>query len=197
MRQLATLALLVLPTTALAGPWTQARGASYSKISVAYLNTSNEFDHRGRRLDLFEEEPGFEDGSFSDLHLALYGEVGLSDRTTLIGGLPLKALRAERTGLVGGGLLRGVWLAIVRLDGVHNTQPPPDIYGGPVVTPLPGGGGALPDLVIGDQHSLKVSPSIGYTLTPRLSLQVELSHVLSGTNALAGTQMTLGVVMTR
>ncbi|MBT4612380.1 MAG: hypothetical protein HOC05_20210 [Gemmatimonadetes bacterium] len=295
-RRFVLLVALLIPTVAAAGPWTQTQGSSYLKISAGYLSTVSEFNHKATRQDLFEEDPGFEDGSFRDMNLVLYGEYGLFDPLTLVGSLPLKALRASRTGLVGGGLLRqrsalstvglgdlsaslrlrllaepvvlavqagldlpfygdapdnegpplgsgeidaqahlllgrslgqiyvstrigykrragrlhdeilfgaeggrhwGRWLGALRLDAVRNVQTPPDIYGGPIVTPLPVGGGVLPDLVIGDQHSLKLNPSLTYTLSHGLQVQLEVLSVVSGTNTLAGTQWAIGVVATR
>ena len=83
------------------------------------------------------------------------------------------------------------------LDGVENTSTPPDIYGQTVVTPLPGGGGVLPDLVVGDQHVTKVSPALIYTMYPGLLLQADVFHVLAGKNTLSGTTFALGFVLAR
>ena len=95
-----------------------------------------------------------------------------------------------------GGYTRGPLLFKAGLDGLMNTKAPPDIYGATVVTPLPGGGGALPDLVVGDQDVLKVIAALIYTRRPGLSLQVELIHTLAGKNTLGGPQLSVGVVST-
>ncbi len=58
------------------------------------------------------------------------------------------------------GYTKGRTLFKVTLDGVRNTSKPPDIVGNMVVTPLEGGGGVLPDLVVGDQHIVKLNPAL-------------------------------------
>ncbi len=85
----------------------------------------------------------------------------------------------------------------VGLDGVENRSAPPDIYGRTVVTPLPGGGGVLPSLVVGDQHIAKVNPALIYSLKPGLLLQADVFHVLAGKNTLSGTTFALGFVLVR
>lgn len=80
------------------------------------------------------------------------------------------------------------------LDGVQNTSTPPDIAGNFVVTPLAGGGGVLPDLVVGDQHIVKLSPGIIYEWRQGVSLQAEAIRVVAGTNTLSGTIYSLGLV---
>ena len=296
---LATALLLLLPQAATAGAWTQPKGALWLKLSAGYLRTTEEFNHEGERLELLEEDPGSEDAAFRDLNLILYGEYGLLDAVTLVGGLPLKALRSERTGLVGGGLLRrqearntlgagdlslslrirlmarpvalaiqtglqiplgyderpdndgpplgsgnpnaeihflagvslyprpayltagvgyrrrggrlhdeipfsveGGWrrgrlLLKLLVQGVRNTKTPPDIFGAPVVTPLPGGGGAFPDLVVGDQHILQVTPAAIWELGSGLSVQAEIMRTAAGTNTLSGTTLSLGLLLRR
>lgn len=88
-----------------AGAWVQQKGGYYLKFSTAYLATTEEFNHEGRRLAILEEQPAFDDASFRDLNLTGYLEYGLSQRLTLIASLPFKTLRAERTVRIGGGLL--------------------------------------------------------------------------------------------
>ncbi len=95
------------------------------------------------------------------------------------------------------GYTAGRLLFKLALDGLQNTTVPPDIAGQTVVTPLPGGGGALPDLIVGDQHIAKFSPALIYTLSPGLSLQAEILHVLAGKNTLSGTTYTLAFVLAR
>ena len=105
-------------------------------------------------------------------------------------------LNDEVVYVVEGGYTRGRFLFKAGLDGLINTTAPPDIYGRTVVTPLPGGGGVLPDLVVGDQDVFKVIPAVIYALRPGLSLQVEMIHTLAGKNVLGGSQLSLGVVLT-
>ena len=88
----------------------------------------------------------------------------------------------------------GRLLLKLAFDGVRSTAEPPDIYGQTVVLPLPGGGGTLPDLVIGDQHIAKVNPAIACSIGPRLAIQADLFHTLSGTNTLLGTTYSFAVV---
>ena len=90
----------------------------------------------------------------------------------------------------------GPLLAKIGLDGIRNRSTPPDIAGQTVVTPLPGGGGVLPDLVVGDQHFTKLSPGIIYSLSPGMAVQAELLHVLAGTNTLSGIAFSLALILT-
>ena len=90
----------------------------------------------------------------------------------------------------------GPMLAKIGLDGIRNRSTPPDIAGQTVVTPLPGGGGVLPDLVVGDQHFTKLGPGIIYSLSPGRAVQAELLHVLAGTNTLSGTVFSLALILT-
>ena len=95
------------------------------------------------------------------------------------------------------GCTAGRLLFKLALDGRQNTATPPDIFGRTVVTPLPGGGGALPDLVVGDQHIAQLSPALIYTLKPGLALQGEIRHAIAGKNTLSGTAFTLALVLAR
>ena len=90
----------------------------------------------------------------------------------------------------------GPVLVKMALDGVRNRSTPPDIAGQTVVTPLPGGGGVLPNLVVGDQHITKLSPGLIYSLSPGRAVQAELLHVLAGTNTLSGTIFSIGLILT-
>lgn len=65
-----------------------------------------------------------------------------------------------------------------------------------VVTPLPGGGGVVPELIVGDQHVTKLNPALAYSLRPGLALQIEALHVIAGTNSLAGTIYSFGILLT-
>ena len=88
----------------------------------------------------------------------------------------------------------GLLLLKIALEGVRNTTKPPDIYGQTVVTPLPGGGGTLPDVQIGDQHFLKLNPAIQYAVGPELEVAIDLFHVLTGTDSLSGTTYVVSVI---
>ena len=105
-RALVLLVLIGSSEQARSGAWVQSKGAYYLKLSSSYLSTSRELNYRGEGLDLFDEHPGFTDGSFRDFNLTTYAEYGLSERVTMVSNLQYKALRASRTGLIGGGALR-------------------------------------------------------------------------------------------
>ncbi len=291
--------LLSFPGLAMAGAWTQKKHGYFLKISTNYLFTTKEFNHEGTRLDIFQERLIYQNTSFRDINVTLYGEYGLSDRVTLIGSLPVKTLTSRRTELIFGGQVQrdvvtttagpadlylaskvGLWarpvvlslqagikvplgydakpandgpplgtghvdldlqwlvgaslhplpgyvtgalgyryrsgplhdewffsleaglsarrfLFKVNLDGLKNTVPPPDIVGQPVTTPLPGGGGALPNIIIGDQDIFKISPSVIYYLRPRWVIQTEALHIFAGKDTISGTIYSLGVVVVR
>ena len=92
------------------------------------------------------------------------------------------------------GFTSGSALFKFNIDGIDNTSEPPDIAGNTVVTPLPGGGGVLPDPVAGDQNVFKLNPGIVYTLGNGLSLQGEVFYVAAGKNSLSGTSYSLSLV---
>ena len=81
------------------------------------------------------------------------------------------------------------------VEALRNVATPPDIYGQPIVTPLPGGGGVLPDIIIGDQHLTKVIPSITLNVSSTVGLQFEIIEPINGRNALNGTTYSLGLVL--
>jgi len=64
-----------------------------------------------------------------------------------------------------GGYSFGPALVKVTFDALKSTIAPPDIVGQPVTTPLPGGGGAFPNVIQGDQDIFKISPSLIVNLT--------------------------------
>lgn len=68
--------MVTAPVQLAAGAWVQMPGAYYFKLSANYLSTSEEFDHRGERLAILAEDPGFADASLKDLNVTLYGEYG-------------------------------------------------------------------------------------------------------------------------
>lgn len=86
------------------------------------------------------------------------------------------------------------FLLKVVFDGLQSTVTPPDIFGQEVVTPLPGGGGVLPNIIVGDQDIFKISPSLIYNAADWLSFQGEILHTIAGKNTVAGTVYSFGVV---
>ena len=92
---------------------------------------------------------------------------------------------------------RGRVLVKIGIDGLRNTSSPPDILGRTVVTPLPGGGGVLPRLEVGDQHVAKLSPALVFTVGRGLALEAQALHTLTGENAPSGTAYSLGLVLAR
>jgi hypothetical protein len=83
------------------------------------------------------------------------------------------------------------------VDGVRNTSTPPDIYGQAVIAPLPGGGGALPDILYGDQDYLKFLPAVMYKFRKNWGVNFELIHTAAGKNIITGTTYSLGLVTIR
>jgi hypothetical protein len=81
------------------------------------------------------------------------------------------------------------------MEALRNVTTPPDIYGQPIVTPLPGGGGVLPDIVIGDQHLTKIIPSITLNISDALGIQFEIIEPLAGRNTLNGRTYSVGLVL--
>jgi hypothetical protein len=83
------------------------------------------------------------------------------------------------------------------IDGVRNTSTPPDIYGQTVIAPLTGGGGALPDILYGDQDYLKFLPAVMYKFRENWGINFELIHTAAGRNIITGTTYSLGIVIIR
>lgn len=79
-------------------------------------------------------------------------------------------------------------------EGVKSTVTPPDLVGQPVVTPLPGGGGALPNIIEGDQDIFKINPSVSFSFNRKWSVQGELIHIFAGKNTVAGAAYSLGLI---
>lgn len=277
----------------------QARGGYYFKLSSGYLFTTEEFNHEGDRLDIFQERIIYENTSFRDFSLSAYLEYGLFERLTVVAQLPFKILTSKRTEILGDqllarivtlhtvgvadlslsgryglfhggfalslqggvkmpmgyeakpsndgpplgtgkldvkghllvgqslhpwplyvsgsagyrhrtgplhdqwlfafevGLTSGELLIKLAFEGVKSTVAPPDIVGQPVMTPLPGGGGALPNIIVGDQDIYKASPSITYSLGRGLAMQAEIWHIFAGKNTVAGSTYTFGLILSR
>lgn len=83
------------------------------------------------------------------------------------------------------------------VDGIRNVRKPPDLAGNIVVTPLPGGGGVAPSVIVGDQHITKINPSIGLEFQPGRTVQLEAFHTIAGRNTTSGTVLALGLVFER
>lgn len=94
------------------------------------------------------------------------------------------------------GLTLGKFFLKSYAEVLRNVVTPPDIFGQRVVTPLEGGGGVVPDVIIGDQHLTKIIPSVTYQLTDTIGLQAEIIEILGGKNTLSGTTYSFGLVMT-
>jgi hypothetical protein len=94
----------------------------------------------------------------------------------------------------------GKFLFKTYFEMIRNTIDPPDVYGQPIVTPLPGGGGVLPDVFlygVQDEDVTKILPSIIYTVTEGIAIQAEINHILSGKNTLSGTTYSFGLIFSR
>lgn len=92
--------------TGLAGAWSQKKGGVYLRVASLYLQTSSEFDYKGRRVEnfgyTFEKSPNsIRDPKFRDLSLALYVEYGLSNRLTAIADFSFKSITSQRIELYG------------------------------------------------------------------------------------------------
>ena len=91
----------------------------------------------------------------------------------------------------------GRFLLKTTFDAIKSTVAPPDIVGQPVISPLPGGGGALPNIIVGDQDIFKLSPSLIFKFDQWFSLQAELLHIFAGKNTVAGSIYSLGLIFER
>ncbi len=80
---------------------------------------------------------------------------------------------------------------------LRNEMDPPDIFGGTIVLPLPGGGGAVPDRLFGDQDFSKLNLEAVYKLKDDMGLSGEIIHMLAGKNIITGTTFQLGLTLAR
>ena len=93
----------------------------------------------------------------------------------------------------------GTWRRLsmkLGLSGVQNRSTPPDIAGSTVATPLPGGGGVVPQLIVGDQHWTQVNPSVVVAVSPGLGWQVDWTRTVAGTNTLSGNTLSTALIFT-
>lgn len=80
---------------------------------------------------------------------------------------------------------------------LRNEMDPPDIFGGTIVLPLPGGGGVVPDRLFGDQDFSKLNLEAVYKLKDNMGLSGEIIHMLAGKNIITGSTFQLGLTLTR
>lgn len=80
-----------------AGAWIKKGGGYYFKLSGSYLDSETEYDSDGNVVDILSSEPLVTNTSYTEKSLRAYLEYGLSERTTLVGGLPFKVLTSRRT----------------------------------------------------------------------------------------------------
>jgi len=85
----------------------------------------------------------------------------------------------------------------VYFEGVKSTVTPPDLYGQPVVTPIPGGGGVVPEVLFGDQDYFKINPSVIFEINQKIALQFEASHTAFGRDIVSGTSYSVGLIWER
>ena len=64
---LTILSLFLLSTSIYAGAWTQQKNSYFLRIYSTYLFATQEFDHLGNELDLYQEHLGYENSYFRDI----------------------------------------------------------------------------------------------------------------------------------
>jgi hypothetical protein len=87
------------------------------------------------------------------------------------------------------------WLVQAKLEGGESTVEPQDLAGAPVVTPLPGGGGAF-QVIVGDQNSTKLRGSLARRFG-RTWWKLSFVDLLAGQNTIDGTEIALGIFFER
>jgi len=85
--------------------------------------------------------------------------------------------------------------AKIRFDALQNTGTVPDLIGGTVETPIPGG--VLSQVIVGDQEAYRVNPRVSVGIRKGISAYVEAFHVVAGKNFVAGTSYSAGIVLAR
>ena len=107
-------------------------------------------------------------------------------------------LRDEVEYAIEGGFTWGRLFAKLRFNGLQNTRNElPDLAGATVQTPLPGGGGAIQDVIAGDQDVFKLTPAVSLRLADGISINAEAYHVVSGANTTLGTTYAFGLIFAR
>ncbi len=91
---------LTLASQSFAGAWTQKKGEYYLKLAGGYLNTTQDIDAMGDKVDKVGE------GRLRDVNGSAYLEYGISDQLTLVGSAPYKNMKDTRTFQTGTALER-------------------------------------------------------------------------------------------
>jgi len=87
------------------------------------------------------------------------------------------------------------WFFKLYFNGIKNTETPPDLYGGEIQLPLPGGGGVTPDYMFGDIDLNQISFTISRELQEGMSIEATLFHILSGKNTISGQTFSMGLAI--
>jgi outer membrane putative beta-barrel porin/alpha-amylase len=87
------------------------------------------------------------------------------------------------------------WFFKIYFNGIKNTETPPDLYGGEIQLPLPGGGGVTPDLLFGDLDLNQISFTISHLLQEGMSIEATIYEILSGKNTASGRTFSLGLAI--
>lgn len=80
MRTLVHILLLLIPTIAIAGGWTQKTDHGYFKIGGRLLRAPERYDSTGRRMDI---------PTYGDFTMSLYGEYGFTNWFTVVASVPV------------------------------------------------------------------------------------------------------------
>ncbi len=91
---------LALASQSFAGAWTQKKGEYYLKLAGGYLNTTQDIDAMGDKVDKDGE------GRLRDVNGSAYLEYGISDQLTLVASAPYKNMEDTRTFQTGTALER-------------------------------------------------------------------------------------------
>ena len=97
---LAAILPLLFASHAFAGAWTQKKGGYYLKLAGGYLNTTQDINAAGDKVDKDGE------GRLRDVNCTAYIEYGISDELTLVATAPYKNMKDTRTFQTGTALER-------------------------------------------------------------------------------------------
>ena len=81
---------LGFPSTLFAGAWTQDQGGYYLKVAGSYLNSTDDIDAMGNRIQKARM------GELTDYNYSAYLEYGVLDRLTIVSSLPYRRLSDTR-----------------------------------------------------------------------------------------------------